>query len=211
MKLIPQIMNISESPVAISLLVLIGIVGIYFISFNPNRILKFALHPFSVVYRRKYYLLLTNIFIHSNYTHLLFNLLTFYFFALQLEITIGSLHFLIIFIFSGLVSSIPSTLKNRNNYNYFSLGASGAISGIIFSYILFYPTSRLYVFFIPIGIPAPLFALLYLAYCIFAARQPNSEINHEAHFWGAISGLILTIVLFPESLSFFFRILKVVF
>lgn len=204
-------MDILENPGTISLLVFIGVVSIYFISFNPNRILKFALHPFSVVYRKKYYLLLTNIFIHSNYTHLLFNMLTFYFFAPQLEITIGTPYFLMIFLLSGLVASIPSTLKNKDNYNYFSLGASGAVSGIIFSYILFYPTSRLYVFFVPIGIPAPLFALLYLAYCVFASRQPNSEINHEAHFWGAISGLLFTIILFPESIAYILRFLETVF
>lgn len=204
-------MNILESPVTIFLLVFIGVVSIYFISFNPNRILKFALHPFSVVHRKKYHLLLTNIFIHSNYMHLLFNLLTFYFFAPQLEITIGGFYFLIIFLLSGFISSIPSTLKHKDNYNYFSLGASGAVSGIIFSYILFYPTSRLYVFFVPIGIPAPLFALLYLAYCVFASRQPNSEINHEAHFWGAISGLVLTIILFPESITYILRFLGIVF
>ncbi len=203
-------MYLSESPITISILVFIAIVSIYFISFNPTRILKFALHPPSVVHRKKYHLLLTNIFIHSNYTHLLFNLLTFFFFAPQLEMTIGGGNFLLIFLLSGIISSVPSTIKNKDNYGYFSLGASGAVSGIIFSYILFYPTSRLYVFFVPIGIPAPLFAILYLAYCVYAARYSQGKINHEAHFWGAVSGLLLTVILFPELISFFVGFLKTI-
>ena len=83
------------------------------------------------------------------------------------------------------------------------MGASGAISAVLFSYILFDPLSRIYIFFIPIGIPAYIFAVLYLGYCMYAAKTQGDHINHEAHFWGAVSGLVITSILFPHILGNF--------
>lgn len=194
-------MSFKENPITLVLFLLIAGISLLVIR-SDNLKTAFALNPFSVLHRRKFYQLLTNIFVHYDLTHLIFNLLTFYFFAPQLEETIGSVAFAFLFLTSGVVSSFPSLIKYRNNPFYFSLGASGAVSGVVFSYILLYPMSRLYIFLIPIGIPAPLFALLFLLYCIYASKK-ETTINHEAHFWGAIWGLIYTILLFPESVSIF--------
>lgn len=182
--------------------------GLLIFDKQRGKILSLALNPFKVVNRKMYHLLITNSFVHASFDHLLFNILTFYFFSFQLERTIGSLYFLLIYSISAIVSSIPTTIRFRNDPFYYSLGASGAISGIVFSYIFFYPTSRLYLFFLPIGIPAPLFAILYLVYCVLAAKYSKGIINHEAHFWGAISGIVLTIILFPEQLEFFRKLVS---
>jgi len=198
-------MDIAETPVTLSILFIILSFSVYGFTKRYSVLQKFSLNPYSIVHNRKYYQIITHIFLHLDTIHLLFNCLTFFFFAPQLEITVGREFLSFLFITSGIISSIPSIIKHKNNPNFYSLGASGAIAGVIFSYILFYPTSRIYMFFIPIGIPAPVFALLYLAYCIYASKYHSSTINHEAHFWGAVWGLICTIILYPEILGNFIQ------
>lgn len=187
------------------------LLGILLIGNNKRYVLNLALNPFNVFHRKKIFLLVTNMFVHSSFDHLFFNMLTFYFFAPQLEITIGSENLAIIYTFSGLLASTPAVIRFRNDPFYYSLGASGAISGVVFSYIYFYPNSRLYIIFIPVGIPAPLFAFLYLIYCIFAAKHSKGIINHEAHLWGAIAGLVLTIIIFPKQTEFLLNLLFLIF
>ncbi len=200
-------MRIVDSPFSLLFLLLIALSGILLLFKFEILLGKLSLNPYSVVHRKRYYQLFTSIFVHYDLIHLLFNLLTFYFFAPQLELTIGSIPFALLFLTSGIVASLPSLIKYRHNPYYYSLGASGAISGVIFSYIMFYPTSRIYIFFFPLGIPSPLFALLYLFYCIYASKK-ESNINHEAHFWGAVWGLIFTILFFPDSLLIFLDWIK---
>ncbi|MCX7909745.1 MAG: rhomboid family intramembrane serine protease [Ignavibacteria bacterium] len=204
-------MNFFETPVSLLILILILIFSIVGFKRTNSILLRFSLNPYSVVHYRKYYQIFTHIFLHFDFIHLAFNAMTFYFFAPELETTIGSGLFLLLFLTSGIVSSLPSVFKNKNEPNYYSLGASGAIAGIIFSFILFYPTSRIYIFLIPIGIPSPIFAVIYLAYCIYASKDKSSKINHEAHFWGAVWGLVLTIILFPSVIPFFLQSFKNIF
>lgn len=198
-------MNIEQTPV--STIIFLATITLSLLSFsNKNRLMeKMISHPFSVIHKNKWYRILSSAFVHADIAHLLFNMLTFYFFAFRLEQTIGSLAFLIVYIGSQIVSSIPELIKHRNNENYHSLGASGAISGILFSYILFYPSDKIGVFLIPFGIPAWIFAGLYLVYCWFAARKAQDMINHDAHFYGALTGLLLTVLLQPESLKIFIK------
>ncbi|ROL57391.1 rhomboid family intramembrane serine protease [Bacteroidetes/Chlorobi group bacterium Naka2016] len=204
-------MNLLDSPVSLTILAIIIISSLIGFS-SPNQILtRFSLNPYSIVHYRKYYQIVTHVFIHLDWMHLLFNALTFYFFAPQLEFAIGSERFALVFITAGIVASFPSIVKNKDNPNYYSLGASGAIAGVLFSFILFYPTSRIYMFFIPIGIPAPIFALIYLGYCVYASKYHSTNINHEAHFWGAVWGLFITIVMFPNIVEYFIQTIKHIF
>lgn len=149
-------------------------------------------------------MLLTSGLIHADFSHLLFNMLSFFFFAFPLERIVGSTAFVIIFFGSLILSDIPSVLKYRDDPSYRSLGASGGVTGVIFSYILYDPMSRIYLFLIPIGIPAVLFAVLYIAYSYYAERVGHDHINHSAHLWGGISGAVLTIILDPNALQIFF-------
>ncbi len=95
------------------------------------------------------------------------------------------------------IADIPSYLKHKNDYNYRSLGASGAVSAIVFTGIVFSPTSKMGLFFIPPIIPAYIFGPLYLLYCVWAAKQSRDNINHDAHLWGALFGLVFPIALHP--------------
>ncbi|MCE5304585.1 rhomboid family intramembrane serine protease, partial [bacterium] len=106
---------------------------------------------------------------------------------------------------SLIIADIPSIIKYRNDPSYASLGASGAISGVVFSMILFYPFSGLYIFPIPFPLPAFVFGILYLAWSYYSSKHYEDIINHSAHFWGALAGIILTIILEPQSIFIFIK------
>jgi membrane associated rhomboid family serine protease len=196
-------MQIATSPVSIIIFFLTIAVSLYAWYGKSNIYDNWALSPWEFIHNNKWYLVITKGFIHADFMHLIFNMMTYYFFAFRLEETVGSFAFFIIYFGSLVLSDISTIIKNRNNSGYRAVGASGAIAGIIFSYVLFDPTSKLMIFLIPIGIPAPIFALLYLAYCYYASRKSYDQINHEAHFWGALTGLAITIILFPDVVPYF--------
>jgi membrane associated rhomboid family serine protease len=198
-------MNFAASPMAtVIFLATIGL-SLYTLFKNQNLLYQFMLHPYSLVREKKYYQVITSGFIHADLGHLMFNMLAFLFFAFRLEIYIGTISFFVVYFGSMIIADITSIAKNKNRYEYRSLGASGAISGVLFSYILFDPTAKIGVLLLPIGIPAPIFAVLYLVYCHFSARRQGDNINHNAHFWGALGGLILTGILKPGIFIHFFR------
>ena len=179
---------------------------------NHELLRKLMLNPFEFIHGKKYYQVITSGFIHADIQHLLFNMLSFYFFAFPLEGlmvqaagVIGHLYFGLVYIISMVLADTYTIIKQKDNPSYFSLGASGAVTAVIFSAILFEPMNKIYLMFIPIGIPAPIFAVLYVGYSIYAAKQMRGNINHEAHLGGAFSGLILTILLFQGILHHFIR------
>ena len=193
---------INQTPVASLIFIFTIVTSIY--AFNDNGLFgKFMLHPYSVSRRHKVYTLITSGLIHADWMHLIFNMMTFFFFAFNLEKMIGSLGFGILYFVSLILSDIPSVLKHKNDMWYNSLGASGAISAVLFSFILFMPFSSMVIFPIPIPIWAIVFGPLYLIYCVYASRQSRDNINHDAHFFGAISGLVLTVLLVPGVIPHF--------
>lgn len=193
---------LNQTPVASLILLFTVVTSIY--AFNDHTLYgKFMLHPYSVYRKNKLYTLITSGMIHSDWMHLIFNMMTFFFFAFTLEAQIGSVKFGLIYFASLILSDIPTIFKHKNDFWYNSLGASGAISGVLFSFILFYPLTPLYLFFIPIGIPAVLFGGLYLLYCVYASRQSRDNINHDAHFFGALTGIIITILIIPGIVPHF--------
>lgn len=141
--------------------------------------------------------------IHADWMHLIFNMITFLSFGFALEKTVGSLNFGIIYFVSLIASDIPSVIKHRDDMWYNSLGASGAISAVLFSCILFAPFATMYIMPVPVPIWAIVFGPLYLIYCVYASRQSRDNINHDAHFFGALSGLILTVILIPHVIHHF--------
>ena len=166
---------------------------------------KFILHPWGLTHGQRIYSIIMHGFIHADFMHLLFNMITFYFFAFYLETRTGHLNFAIIY-FGSLILSVLSTIyKNRDDFDYRSLGASGAVSGVILGAIIYEPASRIYLFFIPIGIPSPIFALLFVGYSYYASKNRYGNIAHEAHLWGAVAGAALTILLDPNAILEFFQ------
>jgi len=194
---------INNTPVASVIFIFTIITSIY--AFNDNVLYgKFMLHPYSVYRKNKVYTLLTSGLIHANWMHLIFNMFTFFFFAFRLEATIGHWQFGVIYILGLILSDLPTMVKHKDDFWYNSLGASGAVSAVLFSYILFYPFSTLMIFPLPIPIWACLFGVLYLIYCAYMSRNSRDNINHDAHFFGAICGVIITIILEPNIIPHFF-------
>lgn len=195
------------TPVALTIfLVTIGI-SIYTIYKNHALLYRMMFSPYEAMKNGKWFTIITSGFVHGDLTHLLFNMFTFYFFAFRLESVIGGINFLIIYFGSMVLADIGSLIKHKDNPEYRSLGASGAISGVLFSSILYFPNSSLMIFPLPIPIPAPLFGVLYLAWCYFAAKKAQDNINHSAHFIGAAAGLAITVALDFSALSNFLNYL----
>ena len=155
--------------------------------------------PYWFLRRRQYDTILLSGLMHADFPHLIFNLITFYFFAFPLERRIGGFAFLVLYLLGLTVSELGTYFKHRNNPDYATLGASGAVSAVLFAYIVFYPHQSLIIFPLPIPIPAPLFAIGYLAYTYYAARHPHGRINHDAHLGGALTGLAFVAVVEPSA------------
>lgn len=192
---------INQMPVASAIFIFTIVTSIYAFS-NPGIYGKFMLHPYSVSRGHRIYSIITSGLIHQDWGHLFFNMFTYFFFAFRLETIIGHWQFGVLYFASMALSDLSTILKHKDDLWYNSLGASGAISAVLFSYILFDPTTMIFVMFIPL--PAVLFGVLYLVYSAYASRR-SSHINHDAHFFGALSGLIITIILYPGVVSYFLR------
>jgi len=184
------------APAILGLTVVISLLGMYQI---PDIINKFLFRPYYFLREKQYDTMIMSGFIHADTTHLLFNMITFFFFAFPLERFLGTGKFVALY-FAGLVVSHTCTwYKERNNPQYASLGASGAISAVLFAYIVYFPSTMLLVFFIPM--PAMVFAFLYVGYSWWASKNANDRINHDAHLCGALSGLGFVAVTDPSAFS----------
>lgn len=142
--------------------------------------------------------ILTSGFLHVDTAHLFLNMLTLYFFADVVIGSLGSFSFLLIYVASLLLGNLLSYYFHKDEYEYNAVGASGAVSGIIYAAILLYPDMSLYMFFIPIPIPAYVFGIGYMLYSIYGMKNRIGNIGHDAHFGGAVGGYILTLVLVPQ-------------
>lgn len=145
--------------------------------------------------------MVTSAFLHADISHLLFNMLTLYFFAPVVIEYLGDISFLIIYIGSLIFGSLLTLIMHKNDYSYRAIGASGAVTGILYSAILLQPDMNLYLFFIPIPIPAYIFGICYLLYSIYGMKAKNDNIGHTAHFGGAIGGYVITILKVPAMVT----------
>jgi membrane associated rhomboid family serine protease len=169
--------------------------------FSPRLLDLAVLRPYLIVRTRSgYWRLLTSGFVHADISHLLLNLITFYSFAFTLEHVIGTARFVSLYFCGLLASGIGTCIKHRDEPNYASLGASGAILAVLFASILYFPGNRLLILPIPIPIPAPLFAVLYLAWSYYSSRTSKGRINHDAHITGALTGMAFVALTDPQRL-----------
>ena len=182
-----------------SLTILVLVVVASTIAMAAPRVRVWAvLRPYLIARGSGYWRVLTSGFIHADLTHLVFNLITFYSFAFTLERVIGTGRFVLLYLLGLLASNIGTCVKHRDEPEYASLGASGAISAVLFASILYFPDSRLLILPIPIPIPAPLFAVAYLAYSYYSSRHSRGRINHDAHIAGALAGLAFVAATDPQ-------------
>jgi membrane associated rhomboid family serine protease len=185
---------------------------ISFIAFNNIKLMDTLIFwPPAVSMRHQYWRFITCGLIHADFMHLLFNMFTLYFFGKGLEnLYMGELglkqyYFLILYFLALIFSNIPTYLKRKDDYNYRSLGASGAVSAIVFAVILIRPWDKLYVYGIPM--PSLLYAILFLAFSIYMSKRGGDNVNHDAHIWGAVFGIIFTVAVDHESLRNFINAL----
>lgn len=161
---------------------------------------KYKFRVKDILIHRDYKRIISSGFLHANWTHLLFNMFSFYSFARILEQQLGSLIFSLIYFVSLIAGNLFALFIHRNHSHYSAVGASGAVSGIIFAAIALFPGIKLGLLFLPIGIPSWLFGLLYISYTLYGIKSQNDNIGHEAHLGGAILGMITAIILYPNSL-----------
>ena len=180
---------------------------------NLNLLHRFDLSPYHLVQKKQYYRIFTHAFLHTDYVHLGINMLVLYSFGTGIEQVFNSLEyqeiifsgpfFYILLYVSGIALSALSTIaRYRNNEGYSAVGASGAVSAVVFAYIFFAPLQKIY-FYMVLPIPGIIFGILFLIYSSYMGRRNKDNINHAAHFWGAVVGFLFPILLEPSLIKVF--------
>jgi len=159
----------------------------------------FVFSPSEVFAGRNYLGMFLSHFAHADGTHLLFNMMTLYSFGPVVEFDLGAMNMLLIYVSAGIFSTLFVYYRHRADPKYRALGASDSVSGIIFASIVLLPDMSVYFFFVPVPIPAPLFAVAYIVLSTYLMRRGGGHISHEAHLAGAISGLLVAGLLAPEG------------
>ncbi|MFT5725547.1 MAG: membrane associated rhomboid family serine protease [Bacteroidia bacterium] len=157
----------------------------------------FQRHKFDIdgiIVRKQYSRLITSGFLHADYTHLIFNMFTFYMFGDALSVIMPVSSFLLIYLGSLIGGNLLALYVHRNHGDYSAIGASGAVSGIIYATIIIYPNILIYGF-----IPGWVFGIVYILYTIFGIKKQTGNIGHDAHLGGAVTGLLLTILVFSNN------------
>ncbi len=188
------------SPISLAIFVLNIIVSV--IAFkNPRVLERCILRPYYMFRKREYERLITSGFVHANGWHLAMNMITFYFFGFPLEEHIGSLRFVLLYLIALILSDVGTAVKHRKDPNFASLGASGAVLGVMFAYIVYAPTATILIFVVPM--PGWVYAIGFLAYSYWQSSQNRADyINHDAHISGALTGLAFVGLTDPNAFRY---------
>ena len=188
---------------SITIIIIIITAIISFMAFSNQELMeKLIFYPPDIAKRGQWYRFFSNGLIHADIGHLVFNMLSLYFFGDyvndafgQIFGNTGTLLYLVMYISALAICLIPTYMKNKENYHYRSLGASGAVSAVIFAGILLFPTARLSLLFLPIPIPGFIFGPLYLIITAYLDKRGGGGINHSAHLWGSLYGIAFVVAL----------------
>ncbi len=201
--------------VSITIIFICITVAVSFYSFNrPQLLAQLMMNPYLITTRGQYYRFISSGFIHKDHMHLLWNMFSFYFFGIAVENVFvvefgntGSYYFIFLYLTAIVVSDIPTYLKQRNNINYNSLGASGGVGSVIFVFIILQPLQSICLYF-ALCMPGFVFGVGYVAYTYYQGRKSNDNINHDAHLYGAIYGLLFCLVVYPSAFPQFYQQIK---
>lgn len=199
---------------SITLIIIIATVGVsLYANGNPELYSKFIFNPYQVIHRKEWYRIFSHALIHAqdNIFHLFFNMYVLYSFGNMAESMlsnimggIGSVYYLFIYVGGVFVATIPALIKHKDNYNYNSVGASGAVSAVLFSTIAFVPLSGgIGIMLLPFSIPPIIFGVLYIAYEMYMEKRGGTNVAHDAHIWGAGFGFLFTLIFVPGAFSNF--------
>jgi membrane associated rhomboid family serine protease len=204
---------------SVTLIIIAVTVIVSFLAFNNHEIFRrLAFNAYDIKHFKNSYRFLSYALIHADWIHLLVNMMVLYSFGRVVEQYYeilfglkGFLYFILLYVGGTALSTLPSYGKHKDDYTYTAVGASGAVSAVVFASILFDPLSKIYIFLIPIGIPAIVFGILYLVYSAYMGKKNIDNVGHDAHFWGAVFGFVFTIILKPELIVRLFSILSNIF
>ncbi len=176
---------------------------------NPRLVDRLILWPPAIDRGKQYDRLVTHGFIHADWMHLIFNMVTLWSFGGTMETffaeRIGAIGYVAFYLSAIVIAILPTYMRHRHDAGYRSLGASGAVSAVLFAFILLAPWSPIYIFLIPIGIPAFLFAAIYIGYSIWMDKRGGDNINHSAHLYGAAYGIMFTLIVEPRAAATFLQ------
>ena len=192
--------------ISLTIVLVAATVLVSWLAFNNPRLLdRLLLWPPAIERRHQYDRLVTHGFVHADWQHLLFNMITLYFFGRAVEgvytTYIGHAGFVLFYLSAVVVAILPTYLRHRHDPRYRSLGASGAVSAVLFAYILMAPWSLIFVFVLPV--PAILYGVFYVGYSIWMDKHGQDNVNHSAHLWGAGYGVLFTVMMEPRVLASF--------
>lgn len=193
---------------SITVLIIIATCVVSWLAFNNRPLLeRLILWPPAIDRHRQFDRLLTHGFIHADFAHLLFNMVTLFFFGRVVEQVfvdrIGVIGFVLFYLSAIVIAILPTYLKHRHDAGYRSLGASGAVSAVLFAFILMAPWAGIYIFMIPIPVPAIVYAVFYVGYSIWMDHRGGDNVNHSAHLWGAAYGVLFAVLMEPRLLAHF--------
>lgn len=187
-----------------------GIIGFVLIALNflfsykgfNDRVFydKYKFEVDEILINKEYYRLITSSFLHVGWQHLIFNMLSLYFFFELVELQLGAISFLILYFSSLIGGDLLALFIHRNHGDYSAVGASGAVCGIIFASIALFPELGIGIFLLPFSIPSWLYGILYIVFTIYGIKSRRDNMGHEAHLGGALIGMIAAIILYPSSL-----------
>ncbi|MFY0607887.1 MAG: rhomboid family intramembrane serine protease [Cyclobacteriaceae bacterium] len=192
--------------VSLTTLIIIVTVAISFGALNNANIFqKSLMNPYMIFQKKEYWRLITSGFIHGSYIHLGFNMFTFYFFGAAVERIFGQVLgssspvvFVLFYLSAIVISDLPNALKRKHEVTYNSLGASGAVSAMVFASILYFPLNEICLYGI-LCLPGFILGTIYVVYSYYQGRNMSGNINHEAHLYGAIYGAIFGIIIYPPA------------
>lgn len=188
---------------SITIIIVIITAIISFIAFSNHELMdKLIFYPPAITQQKQWYRFFSNGLIHADIGHLAFNMLSLYLFGGLVESAFaqifgqsGTLLYILMYVTALAACLIPTYISNKENYNYRSLGASGAVSAVVFAGIFLYPEQQIGFFIIPPIIPGFIFGPLYLILTAYLAKRGGSHINHSAHLWGALYGIVFLIAM----------------
>jgi membrane associated rhomboid family serine protease len=199
-------------PLSTTLIIIIVTSVISLMAFNNSQLMgRMIFNPYSIYHSKEWFRFVTGGLVHADMLHLIINMFVLYSFGEMVELyfkmafgEMGRLNFLLLYIGGLMFSVLPTYKKNRENFSYNGLGASGAVSAVLFSFILFNPMQQICLYGL-LCLPGIIFGVIYIIYCYYMNKKGGTNINHDAHMWGGIFGFCFTGLLKISLFAEFFQ------